>query len=105
MNVPTWVAWIIVAILAVLSILIFTGKAPFLIAGFNTASKEERSKYSIKKLSRVVGGGFGVITVIEALVVFYNAELPRAIAWLMPWGLFGTIAIMLILANTICRES
>ncbi|MPQ33948.1 DUF3784 domain-containing protein [Clostridium estertheticum] len=43
MNVPTWVAWILVAILAISSIVIFTGKAPFLITGYNTANQEKKT--------------------------------------------------------------
>ena len=79
MNVPTWVAWIIVAILAIISIAILTGKAPFLIAGYNTANKEEKGKYNINALSKVVYGSFGVIIGSMALFGLYNAELPAAI--------------------------
>ncbi len=104
MNIPTWVAWIIVAILAIISIAIFMGKAPFLIAGYNTANKGEKSKYNINTLSKTVGGGFGVITGIIALIVLYNAELPSAISWLNPWGILGTIILMIIIGNTICKQ-
>ena len=104
MNVPTWVAWIVVAILVIISIAIFMGKAPFLIAGYNTANKEEKNKYNINSLSKVIGGGFGVITGIFALIVFYDTELPSAISWLNPWGILGTITLMLIIGNTICKR-
>lgn len=104
MNVPTWVAWIFVVILAIISLAIFTGKATFLIAGYNTANKEEKSKYNIKALSKVVGGGFGVITGITAVIVHYNAKLPSTISWLNPWGILGTIALIIIIANTICKK-
>ena len=104
MNVPTWVAWIIVAIFAIISIAIFTGKAPFLIAGYNTANREKKNKYNINTLSKVAGGGLGVITGITALIVLYNAELPSAISWLVPWGILGTITLMLIIGNTICKK-
>ena len=104
MNVPTWVAWIIVAIFAIISIAIFTGKAPFLIAGYNTANREKKNKYNINTLSKVAGGGLGVITGITALIVLYNAELPSAISWLVPGGILGTITLMLILGNTICKK-
>jgi hypothetical protein len=104
MNVPTWVAWILVAILSIISIVIFTGKAPFLIAGYNTANQEKKNKYNINALSKVAGGGLGVLTGITALIVLYNAELPSAISWLNPWGILGTITLMLILGNTICKK-
>lgn len=104
MNVPTWVAWIIVAVLAIISIAIFTGKATFLIAGYNTANKEEKNKSNKNALSKVIGCGFGVITGITALNVLYNTELPSAISWLNPWGILGTIALMIIFGNTICKK-
>lgn len=55
MNAPIWVAWIVVAILAVLSIIFLSGKGSILIAGFNTSSEEERKRYNAKRLCR---GGF-----------------------------------------------
>ena len=104
MNVPTWVSWILVAILAIVSIVIFTGKAPFLIAGYNTANQEKKNKYNINTLSKVAGGGLGVLTGITALIVLYNTNLPSAISWLVPGGILGTIALMIILGNTICKK-
>lgn len=104
MNVPIWVAWIIVVIFAIVSIAIFSGKASFLIAGFNTMDMEEKSKYRINALCKVVGSGLGIITVILALFVLYNTKLPTVISWLMPWGILGTIVLMFIICNTVCRK-
>jgi hypothetical protein len=104
MNVPTWIAWIIVAILAIISIASFTGKPPLFIAGYNTANQEEKNKYIINTLSKVTGGGLGVITGITALIVLYNGELPSAISWLVPWGILGTITLMFIIGITICKR-
>lgn len=104
MDVPVWAAWIFVVILAIISIAIFLGKATFLIAGYNTSTKEEKNKYNINTLNKVTGSGLGVITVITALIVHYNAELPLAISWLNPWGLLGTLALVIILGNTICKK-
>ena len=103
MNAPIWVAWIVVAILAVLSIIFLSGKGSILIAGFNTSSEEERKRYNAKRLCRIMGGGFSIITIIVGISVFYNFELPSAICWIMSWGILGTLAIMAILANTIGR--
>ena len=49
-----------------------------------------------------VGGGFGIITIIIALIMIYDAELPLVLSWLNPWGILGTIALMIIFGNTIC---
>lgn len=39
----------------VFSILIFIGKGDFLIAGYNTASKEEKEQYHTKRIRIVLG--------------------------------------------------
>lgn len=104
MNGPIWLAWGLVGLFAVISIAFFMGKGSFLIAGYNTASKQEKEKYDEKKLLRVMGGGLGIITIIMAINTFYKSELPSSIQWLMPWGLLITIAAMIVLSNTICRR-
>ncbi len=104
MNIPRWAAWIFVAILALISVLVFIGKGATLIAGYNTSSKEEKSKYNVKALGKVVGGGLGVITIIVVLIVFFNGELPSVLSWLNPWGLLGTIVLVIIFGNTICKK-
>ena len=102
MNVPIWVAWIVVAVFSAISIILLIGKGSFLIAGYNMLSKEEKQRYNIRRLCRVMGGGTGVISVILGIASYYRFEMPVAISWIIPWGLLGTIAVMLILVNTIC---
>ena len=46
---------IIAALLAILGIVILAGKGDNLIAGYNTASKEEKEKVNIKRLRLVMG--------------------------------------------------
>lgn len=105
MNVSIWVTWVVVALLAILSVMWLMGKCGLLIAGFNTSSKEEKQRYDETKLCRVMGGGFSVITIILGIFTFYRFELPLAINWIIPWGVLGTLAVMVILANTICRAT
>ena len=45
---------VVTAIVIVLCAIILAGKGDFLIAGYNTASKEERQKYDIKRFRLVV---------------------------------------------------
>ncbi len=59
-NGPDWIMWVVFAIFALMSIVLFTGRGANLIAGYNTASKEEKSKYDEKKLCRVTGVGMSV---------------------------------------------
>ncbi len=105
MNAPIWAAWLVVGILLLISIILLSGKGSFLIAGYNMASEEEKKRYNRKKLCRVMGSGFFIITLITGVNVFYEFEVPSFIHWLFPWGIFITIAIIAILANTICIET
>jgi hypothetical protein len=104
MNVPAWIAWIIVVGLAAISVVIFIGKADFLIAGYNTSSKQKKEEYNVSRLRKILGAGLFVITIIVALIVFFEGELPWALAFISPWGIFGVIAIVFLLSNTICKK-
>ena len=104
MNAPIWVPWTVVFILAVISAILLTGRGSFLIAGYNTLSKEKKQRYNAKRLCRVVGCATSILSIIFGIGTFYRFEMPSAISWIIPWGIFGTIIIMEILACTICRN-
>ncbi len=104
MNGPIWLGWVLVGILAVLSIVLLMGKGSFLIAGYNTASKQEKEKYDVKKLCRVVGAGFLIITIITGVNLYYEFNLSSSIKWIMPWGYLIVIAAITVLGNTICKK-
>ena len=97
------IVWILVAVLAVLSIVLLSGKGSFLIAGYNTSSQKEKSRFNEKRLCRVVGGGLGIVTIIMGINAFYKFSVPSALSWLMPWGLLAMVAAILVLANTVCK--
>ena len=61
-NGPAWIIWLVFALFAVISIVLLTGHGANMIAGYNTASREEKSRVDEKKLCRVVGSGMAVIT-------------------------------------------
>lgn len=96
--------WIATVICAILSIVLLSGRGSFLIAGYNTADKEEKAKYDEKKLCRVMGAGMSVITVILLLCGLYENDLPRGLRWIMPLGIFGVVIFLVIATNTICRK-
>lgn len=79
---PDWVIWIVFAIFVALAVTFLTGHGSSLIAGYNTASKEEKAKYDEKKLCRTFGVGMAVI----AGIIFVDA------------------IVMIILGNTVCRR-
>ena len=55
--------------LIVMGIVILAGKGDNLIAGYNTASKEEKEKYDIKKVRRLIGGLLIVLAPIMLLLI------------------------------------
>jgi hypothetical protein len=104
MTGPMWLGWAVAGVLAVLSIILLAGKGSFLIAGYNTACKQEKERYDRKKLCRVMGTGFGIITIIMGVDLYYRFELPNSIQWLIPWGYFIVIGTIAVLGNTICKK-
>ncbi|MDV4152744.1 DUF3784 domain-containing protein [Clostridium sp. AL.422] len=104
MNVSLGLGWIIVILFAVMSIVIISGKGNFLIAGYNTASKEEKEKYNVKRLNHILGGGFSLITILLAVSIYFEGELPKYLQWLFPWGYLTIIALILILSNTLGKK-
>ena len=96
---------ILALVFLVMSIFLFMGKGSWLIAGYNTASLEERRKYDEKKLCRVTG-----------LICLLCALLMCALAWLgyrvetgimteeqmLPYGLgFGAVIVVAAIAAVI----
>ena len=52
-----------ILLLAILGLVLRSGKGAFLIAGYNTASKEEKEKTDEKKLCKAVGNLFLILAV------------------------------------------
>ena len=103
-NGPDWVIWVSGIILAIFSIILLTGHGANLIAGYNTASKEEKDKYDAKKLSRVVGSGMAVITGLVFVMGIFEDVLPASFTTISLIIVMIDIVIMLVIANTICKK-
>ena len=79
------------------AIILFMGKGDFLIAGYNTASQEEKDKCNIKRLRLIMGSCF---ILLSALLVFMDT---------IGIGLFMAATLLLvimtiILANTWAKK-
>jgi Mn2+/Fe2+ NRAMP family transporter len=91
---------IIAPLMTILGIVILSGKGDMLIAGYNTASKEEREKYDIRRLRLVLG--ILMILIALASLLFLEESLTAVLA-------FGMLVIVLIipalmLANTWAKK-
>jgi Na+/H+ antiporter NhaD/arsenite permease-like protein len=92
---------VIAAILVIMGILILVGKGDNLIAGYNTASKEEREQYDIKRLRGLIGGCMLVL----APMLFLLAGEP-ALDSMFAFAALTIIlcAVVLALANTWAKK-
>ena len=99
------VCWIVAIMLIILSLFLFFGKGSFLIAGYNTSSKEKKSRYNERRLCFVVCCGMFILAIFLGLAAYYRFEMPSAISWIIPWGIIGTLVVVIILANTLCRNN
>ena len=50
------------------------GKGSWLIAGYNTASEEEKSKINKEKLCRAMGAMTGCLALLTALLAYFDNE-------------------------------
>ena len=93
---------IIIAIIFVISaIVILMGKGDSLIAGYNTASKEKKEKYNIKRLRYLVGG----LLIVVVPVLFINSGETSIAKSLTVAGVIVVLCIVVvILANTWAKK-
>ncbi len=84
------ITFIIGLLIIIIALVLHTGKGSFLIAGYNTLSREEKDKYDSKKLCRFMGKillPIGFFTPILAVGGIYG------IGWLPVMYVFGVIAL------------
>ena len=87
---------IIAALLLIMGIVILIGKGDNLIAGYNTASKEERSKYNVKRLRYLVGG---YLIVLAPMLLLLGKETMATTGYFLALTIILCIVII-VLANT-----
>jgi hypothetical protein len=88
---------IVAAILLIMGIVVLIGKGDNLIAGYNTASKEEKSQYNIKRLRGLIGG---LLIILAPMMVLLLGEESMTAAWSFVAYTFVLTIVVLILANT-----
>ena len=95
---------IVFAIFVALAVTFLTGHGSSLIAGYNTASKEEKAKYDEKKLCRTFGVGMVVIAITILVTALLEDQLPMEAAYVIAGIIFVDAIVMIILGNTVCRR-
>lgn len=92
---------IVALVCAVLGILILLGKGDNLIAGYNTASKEEREQIDIKRLRTLVGG---LLIVLAPMIVLLLGKESMETSWSFVGIVFVLCIVVVILANTWAKK-
>ena len=103
-NGPDWIMWVVFAIMALISVLLLLGRGSWLIAGYNTASKEDKDKYNQKKLCRVIGVGMSVITIMILIMTIWQEVLPASFATVFGVVTLVDCVVMIVMASTVCRR-
>lgn len=70
------ILWIVIVLFAIMGIALISGKGSWLVAGYNTMSKEEKANCDIKKISRAVGI---FLLVVDMLMVILSVITQYAI--------------------------
>ena len=93
---------IVIFVLVTFSILILCGKGDSLIAGYNTASEEERAGYDIGRLRKVIGYGQLAICLPTGLIPM--AEAWPTMFWISMASLIAITIVIVILSNTYAKK-
>ena len=99
LNGPEWVVWVVFAILLVISIVLLTGHGSGLIAGYNTATKEEQDRHDKKKMCRVMGMGMSVIVLLILIMGIFKNVLPAGFVIVLPITIALDIIAIIVLGN------
>lgn len=95
------VSIIIAILLLTMGIIILIGKGDNLIAGYNTASKEEKAQYDIKRLRGLIGG---VLIVLAPVMILTLREESMTSTWAFIAVTFVLCIVVVILANTWAKK-
>ena len=93
---------ILAAIFLIMAVIILIGKGDNLIAGYNTASKEERSQYNVKRLRGLISGL--LIILAPMMLLLLGEESLAATGAFVGLTLVLTIVVV-VLANTWAKKT
>ena len=94
------ITFIIASVTLIMSIVIAIGKGDGLIAGYNTASKEEKAKVNIKRLRLLTS----ILLLLVSVFVIVLPNMTQKQQYIMIAGYIIVTFIFLFLANTWCKK-
>ncbi len=87
-----------------MAVLILSGKGDGLIAGYNTASEEERAQVNVKRLRLVLANVLILTAVAIPVPVLMGRQNDVRLVLCMCGGIMVITLVAVILANTWCRK-
>lgn len=88
----------------VMAVLILSGKGDGMIAGYNTASEEERAQVNVKRLRLVLANVLILMAVAIPMPVLMGRPNDVRLHLCMGGGIMVIALVAVILANTWCRK-
>ena len=104
-DVSSYVLWAVFGLLAIISIIFLTGHGVSLIAGYNTASKEEKEKYNAKKLCHCMGIGMSVITILVGIMAIKKLLQNNYFVFIFVALVLIDVVVMIVVSNKFCKEN
>ena len=101
---PDWIVWIIGILFLIISLILISGHGANLIAGYNTAGREEKNRYDTKKLCRVVGIGMAIITLMIFIMAIWETVLPAYFSTVFLVITVVDCITIIVLSKTICKK-
>lgn len=99
------VLWIVFVIFAIITGLFLSGRGGFFIAGYNTASPEQKAKYDEKKMCRYMGRGMLVITILLFFMAVLGDNLPDWYGRFFTIATLVDVAVMIYFTNFKCKAT
>ena len=101
---PDWIVWMIGILFLFISLILISGHGANLIAGYNTAGREEKNRYDTKKLCRVVGIGMAIITLMIFIMAIWETVLPAYFSTVFLVITVVDCITIIVLSKTICKK-
>ena len=96
--------FILIIVLVVLGVIILLGKGDFLIAGYNTASEQEKQRVNVKRLRYVVAGILFLAALFLSLPYICGQEDSSMAHTASGIAIVVTTIVGVIIANTWCKR-
>src|SRR5665647_1139232 len=91
--------YILAGLMFLLSIILLSGRGSWLIAGYNTMSKEQQNKYDRKKLTRATGM---ILIIVAIAILALGFSLINTIVFLII--VFASVIMTIIYTNICCLK-